>query len=107
MKSMLLVSKIVYWVFVAATGVWVLRFCFFAFDTSASNFYSLAAYGIFCALVYLLAKTLEKLSGMHSEFDQKQMLEGFADAALRVSERARAAAAAQKEEEKEKESKSD
>lgn len=103
---MLLVSKIVYWVFVAFTGVWILRFCFFAFDTSASNFYSLAAYGIFCALVYLVAKTLEKLSGMHGEFDQKQMLEGFADAALRVSERARAAAG-QKEEEKEKESKSD
>lgn len=102
MKSMLVVSKIVYWVFVAATGVWVLRFCFFAFDTSASNFYSIAAFGIFCALIYLLARTLEKLSGMHSEFDQKQMLEGFADAALRVSERARAAA--QKEEEKEEKS---
>lgn len=106
MKSMLLVSKIVYWVFVAATGVWVLRFCFFAFDTSSSGFYSLAAFGIFCALVYLLAKTLEKLSGMHSEFDQKQMLEGLADAAMRVSERARAAAA-QKDEEKEKEAKAD
>ncbi|MCY3884670.1 MAG: hypothetical protein OXG24_07080 [Gammaproteobacteria bacterium] len=105
MKSMLTVSKIVYWVFVAATGVWILRFCVFAFTTSEEGFYSLATFGIFCGLMYLLARVLERLSGMHGEFDQKQMLEGFADAALRISERARAAA--QKEDDKEKESKSD
>lgn len=105
MKSMLTVSKIVYWVFVAATGVWILRFCFFAFDTSAASFHSLVAFGVFCGLIYLLARVLERLSGMHEEFDQKQMLEGFADAALRISERARAAA--QKEDDKDKESKSD
>ena len=105
MKSMLTVSKVVYWVFVAATGVWILRFCFFAFDTSAESFYSLAAFGVFCGLIYLLARVLERLSGMHGEFDQKQMLEGFADAALKISERARAAA--QKEDDKDKESKSD
>lgn len=92
MKSLLTVSKIVYWVFVAATGIWVIQFCFFTFDKSAESFHGLVAFGVFCGLVYLLARVLERLSGMVGEFDQKQMLEGFADAALKISERARAAA---------------
>ena len=57
--------------------------------------------GVLTVVLYFLASALTELGRLHSDFDQKEMLEGLANVASRISDRARAAA--QKEDEKEKE----
>ena len=98
-------SKIVYWVFVVFAvltflqGIWVGMFGMGMFG-SGDKLPGILHSGAMCVVLFLLAYALAELSRLHSDFDQKEMLEGLANVASRISERARAAA--QKENDKDK-----
>ncbi len=97
-------SKVVFWVFVGFAVWTVLQGVFYGLASlggATPSISGIVVSGVLSVVLYFLASALTELGRMHSDFDQKEMLEGLANVASRISERARAAA--QKEEEKEKE----
>lgn len=97
-------SKVVYWVFVVL-AVWTvlqaLLFGLAVLSNASVDSAGVVVSGVLTVVLYFLASALSELGRLHSDFDQKEMLEGLANVASRISDRARAAA--QKEDEKEKE----
>ncbi len=97
-------SKVIYWVFVVFAAWTVLQAILFSLaglSNAGVDSAGVVVSGVLTVVLYFLASALTELGRLHSDFDQKEMLEGLANVASRISDRARAAA--QKEDEKEKE----